>query len=119
MYFIPALALFLGLVAAVPTQSAPKDVKVLSVDANGSGCPAGTVTHQLDATGTLVEVIFSAYEVETGPGKPIDFKNCLISLNMEFDEGFQYVLDVQVCPYMHGNPFTNHAISGFPSSAPT
>lgn len=48
---------------------------------------------QVDATGTLFEATFSEYEVQTGPGtKAADWrKNCKLTLNMEFDDGFQYV----------------------------
>jgi hypothetical protein len=122
MYFTSALALFLGLVAAAPTSpSAPQGVTIQAGTPLGSGCPPGSVEVVGDGTGNLFEVVFSTYEVQTGPGiSPSDwFKNCLIPLTVQFDKGFQYVLDVQVCPYMHSNSFTNHAISGSPSSAPT
>ncbi|KAJ2984297.1 hypothetical protein NQ176_g77 [Zarea fungicola] len=46
----------------------------------------------VDATGTLFEVTFSAYEVQTGPDThPVDWrKNCKLTINMEFTSGFQF-----------------------------
>lgn len=95
MHFLTALAPFLGLAAAVPQAGgqAPKKVKINGISLLGSGCPAGTADVQVDATGSLFEATFSTYEVETGPGtSPVDWrKNCKLTLNMEFDPGFQYV----------------------------
>lgn len=71
----------------------PEYVKIKGVSVLGTGCPAGTADVQVDATGTLFEVTFSAYEVETGPGTmPSDWrKNCKLTINLEFTSGFQYV----------------------------
>ncbi|KJZ80127.1 hypothetical protein HIM_00841 [Hirsutella minnesotensis 3608] len=101
MHFLTGLALFLGLAAAVPQSGskAPKNVKIRGVSLLGSGCPAGTADVQVDATGTLFEATFSAYEVQTGPGtKAVDWrKNCKLTLNMEFDHGFQFsILDTDM-----------------------
>lgn len=85
----------LGLAAAAAMPAArsdgPSSVKIRGVSLLGSGCPAGTADVQVDATGTLFEATFSEYEVQTGPGtKAIDWrKNCKLTLNMEFDRGFQ------------------------------
>lgn len=96
-----ALALFLGLVAAAPsaqlaapqTSESPNSVRILGVSLLGTGCPAGTADVQVDATGELFEATFSAYEVLTGPNtRASDWrKNCKLTMNMEFDEGFQCV----------------------------
>lgn len=71
----------------------PEHVKIKGVSVLGTGCPAGTADVQVDATGTLFEVTFSAYEVETGPGTmPSDWrKNCKLTINLEFTSGFQFV----------------------------
>lgn len=95
MKFISTLVSLLGLAAAVPTSGPkPSKVKINGLSLLGSGCPAGTADVQVDASGTLFEATFSAYEVQTGPGtKAIDWrKNCKLTLNMEFDQGYQYVL---------------------------
>lgn len=98
MRFLALVATFIGLAAAVPAPepapvSKPSKVKIRGVSLLGSGCPAGTADVQVDATGTLFEATFSAYEVQTGPGTmAIDWrKNCKLTLNMEFDSGFQYM----------------------------
>jgi hypothetical protein len=76
----------------VPSGPVPSKVRVLGVSLLGSGCPAGTADVQIDATKTLMEVTFSEYIIQTGPGtKAADWrKNCKLTLNLEFDEGFQY-----------------------------
>ncbi|KAG6040279.1 hypothetical protein E4U41_001066 [Claviceps citrina] len=95
MHLLTVLAPFLTLVAAIPNPGspAPSKVKVHGISLLGSGCPAGSADVQVDATGTLFEATFSKYEVQTGPGtKASDWrKNCKLTLNMEFDSGFQYV----------------------------
>ena len=69
----------------------PSRVRVVGVSLLGSGCPAGTADVQIDGTKTLMEITFSEYIIQTGPGtKAADWrKNCKLTLNMEFDQGFQ------------------------------
>ncbi|RYP52332.1 hypothetical protein DL768_002482 [Monosporascus sp. mg162] len=94
MYWPAALVLLLGLAAAVPTTPAPapEKVKVHSIALLGSGCPKGTADVTVDATGTLFEATFSKYIVETGKHTSASDwrKNCKLTINMEFDEGFQF-----------------------------
>jgi len=102
MHYKTALALFLGVAAAAPkaqlnapqVSEGPSSIKINGVSLLGTGCPAGTADVQVDATGELFEATFSAYEVLTGPGtRASDWrKNCKLTLNLEFDRGFQYVL---------------------------
>jgi len=70
----------------------PQKVRVVGISLLGSGCPAGSADVQIDATKTLMEVTFSKYIVETGPGtRASDWrKNCKLTLNLEFDAGFQF-----------------------------
>ncbi|KAL2266940.1 hypothetical protein VTJ83DRAFT_4217 [Remersonia thermophila] len=76
----------------VPNSVVPSSVRVRGISLLGSGCPAGSADVQIDATKTLIEVTFSEYIVETGPGtRAADWrKNCKLTLNLEFDEGFQF-----------------------------
>ncbi|KAK3307557.1 uncharacterized protein B0T15DRAFT_394677 [Chaetomium strumarium] len=76
----------------VPSGVVPSSVRVLGISLLGSGCPAGTADVQIDATKTLIEVTFSEYIIQTGPGtKAADWrKNCKLTLNLEFDQGFQF-----------------------------
>lgn len=110
MKFLNALVPIFGLAVAAPAPAggpAPSKVKINGVSLLGSGCPAGTADVQVDATGTLFEATFSAYEVQTGPGtKAIDWrKNCKLTLNMQFDQGYQYVL-LPLRPLHEGYPET-------------
>lgn len=99
MHLLPSLAPFLGIVATVYAgvisppggPDGPDKVTIKGISVLGSGCPAGTADVQIDATGSLFEVTFSEYEVETGPGTfPSDWrKNCKLTINMEFSDGFQ------------------------------
>lgn len=100
MFIQSALALLLGVAAAAPSPqliapqlSEPSSVKVIGVSLLGTGCPAGTADVQVDSTGELFEATFSAYEVVTGPGtRASDWrKNCKLTMNLEFDLGYQYV----------------------------
>ncbi|KEZ42473.1 hypothetical protein SAPIO_CDS5680 [Scedosporium apiospermum] len=100
MHYKTALALFLGVAAAAPkaqlnapqVSEGPSSIKINGVSLLGTGCPAGTADVQVDATGELFEATFSAYEVLTGPGtRASDWrKNCKLTLNLEFDRGFQF-----------------------------
>ena len=74
-----------------PPAQAPSQVRVNGISLLGSGCPPGTADVQIDATKTLMEITFSQYIVETGPlTRASDWrKNCKLTLNMEFDQGFQ------------------------------
>ncbi|PWI65213.1 hypothetical protein PCL_07263 [Purpureocillium lilacinum] len=104
MRFLTLAAPFIGLAAAIPAPepapvSKPSKVKIHGISLLGSGCPPGSADVQVDATGTLFEATFSSYEVQTGPGtKAIDWrKNCKLTLNMEFDQGFQFsILDTDM-----------------------
>lgn len=77
----------------VPNDITPQNVRVLGISLLGSGCPAGTADVQIDATKTLLEVTFSEYIIQTGAGThAADWrKNCKLTLNLQFDEGFQSV----------------------------
>jgi hypothetical protein len=97
-----AISAALGLAAAAPAvvetletrqASGPQKVKIHGMSLLGTGCPKGSTDVQVDATGSMFEVTFSKYEVHTGPGtKATDHrKNCKLTLNMEFDPGFQCV----------------------------
>ncbi|KAF1732193.1 hypothetical protein CRV24_008387 [Beauveria bassiana] len=63
---------------ATATGPAPSNVRIKGVSVLGSGCPAGTADVQVDAT-------FSTYEC-------IGAEIASFTLNMEFDQGYQYVL---------------------------
>jgi len=100
MRFFPA-ALLVGSAVAAPAATltlpnvAPKvnDVKILGITAIGTGCPAGHAFVNVDATGTIFDVAFDQYTASVGPGNlPADArKNCRISINLAFPQGYQLV----------------------------
>lgn len=103
MYFATILTIALSLapatLGAVMARDKPSKVKINGISLLGSGCPAGTADVQVDATGTLFEATFSTYEVQTGPGtQAVDWrKNCKLTINMEFDSGWQFsILDTDM-----------------------
>ncbi|PQK12825.1 hypothetical protein BB8028_0003g14400 [Beauveria bassiana] len=93
MKLLGTVATTLGITStATATGPTPSNVRIKGVSVLGSGCPAGTADVQVDATGTLFEATFSAYEVQTGPGTQAVHwrRNCKLTLNMEFDQGYQF-----------------------------
>ncbi|KAK0724417.1 hypothetical protein B0H67DRAFT_632102 [Lasiosphaeris hirsuta] len=104
MKLLSVLPFVASLVAAAPSSESltsralstpnvtPSTVTVKGVSLLGSGCPAGTADVQIDATGTLLEVTFSEYIIQTGPGtRASDWrKNCKLTINLAYNEGFQF-----------------------------
>jgi hypothetical protein len=87
--------LFVGLAAAVPFANltpAIKDVKIISISATGTGCPSGSAQVTVDATGSIFDVAFDRYIVNTGPGQSASDsrKNCRVSINLQFPSGYQF-----------------------------
>ena len=116
------LALFFGVAAAIPAgqvlappAAAPSDVKIISVSAIGSGCPAGHAWVNIDATRTIFDVSFDQYAVSVGPGASATDarKNCRVSINLQFPSGFQYALSLPSFlpsfPPSQAVPFTDSA----------
>jgi len=99
MRFSTVAALFAGAVSAAPAQLTapplvvpvpnPSDVKILGINAVGSGCPPGHAYVTVDATGTIFDVGFDEYLVAVGPGSKISDarKNCRVSINLQFPQG--------------------------------
>lgn len=73
---------------------APSKLRVVDVSVLGSGCPVGTADVRVVSTkNTAIEIALSDYIVQTGPDTmAADWrKNCKLTLNLEYDAGFQYV----------------------------
>jgi hypothetical protein len=90
-------ALFFGLAAAAPAlvnispAGGVQGVKIVSIGATGTGCPGGSARVNVDATGTIFDVAFDRYTVNTGPGLTASDarKNCRVSINLQFPSGYQ------------------------------
>jgi hypothetical protein len=83
-----------SLVAGVPlAAAAPQGLKVVGASVLGSGCPYGTADVHADPSNTAFEIRLSDYVVKTGPGTMASDwrKNCKLTLNLQYDAGFQYV----------------------------
>ena len=93
MKILPLLALCVPLGYAqltAPRGRAPSNLRVVGASVLGTGCPRGTADVQVDPSKTLLRITFSDFVVQTGPGtQASDWrKNCKLTLNMQFDQGF-------------------------------
>lgn len=81
--------------SALAPRAAPKNLKVIGASVLGSGCPYGSAEVKADASNTVFDIKLSEFVVKSGPKtQASDWrKNCKLTLNLEYDEGFQYVLN--------------------------
>jgi hypothetical protein len=89
MRFTTFLSVVSGLGTAV---AAPRNLHVKGVSVLGSGCPYGSADVFANPSNTALEIRLSEYVVRTGPGTMASDwrKNCKLTLNLEYDAGFQY-----------------------------
>jgi hypothetical protein len=97
---VSAVSLALSMLGGVPVQDelvdppalGPVLVDVISV--NGSGCPAGTSAIALTPDTSDVEISFSDYLVQAGPGVKAteSRKNCTIALSVHAPTGFTFAI---------------------------
>lgn len=91
---IASVILFAQLVLGAPSAAAaPRNLRVVGASVLGSGCPYGTADVKADPSNTAFDIRLSDYVVRAGPNTmAADWrKNCKLTLNLEYDEGFQYV----------------------------
>lgn len=76
---------------AAPATLAPGNVRIIGASLLGTGCPSGPADVRCDASGTRLDIYFPEFSVKTGGGtQASDWrKNCKLTINMEFDAGFQ------------------------------
>jgi hypothetical protein len=65
----------------------PQGVYFASVNANGSGCPAGTWTVAISPDGQTFTLIFSAYEARITRGEVLAMKDCTLDLQLASVDG--------------------------------
>ncbi|KAK4032846.1 hypothetical protein C8A01DRAFT_20139 [Parachaetomium inaequale] len=72
--------------------AAPRNLHVKGVSVLGTGCPYGSADVTADPSNTALEIRLSEYVVRTGPGTMASDwrKNCKLTLNLEYDAGFQF-----------------------------
>ncbi|KAK4120708.1 hypothetical protein N657DRAFT_624883 [Parathielavia appendiculata] len=78
-----------GLGTALAT---PRNLRVRDVSVLGTGCPYGSADVKVDPSNTALDIRLSEYVVRSGPNTmAADWrKNCKLTLNLEYDAGFQF-----------------------------
>ncbi|KAF4582120.1 secreted protein [Ophiocordyceps camponoti-floridani] len=93
---LPMLTILLGLASAAPQPGdlSPNLFTIRDIGIIGSGCSQEHDQVYIDKSGTVFEVSFSDYGVESGPDVRAKEwrKNCKLSLNLEYSRGFQFRL---------------------------
>jgi hypothetical protein len=104
-----------------PSTPDPNTIFIEQVTVNGSGCPAGTVAANFTPDFTVLELTFSDFVAQVGPGlKPADSrKNCIIAVTLHIPAGFTFALVgadyrgfAQVDPGITGQQTTTYFIAG-------
>ncbi|KAK3319400.1 hypothetical protein B0H66DRAFT_475892 [Apodospora peruviana] len=80
------------LVPVTRAAAAPKSLRVIGASVLGSGCPYGSAEVKADSSNTIFDIRLSEYVVESGPNtQAADWrKNCKLTLNLQYDEGYQF-----------------------------
>ena len=91
-FLILPLALAAPPSSSLAPRAAPKNLRVLGVSVLGSGCPYGSADVRADSSNTIFDIRLSEYVVRSGPNTAASDwrKNCKLTLNLQFDEGFQF-----------------------------
>jgi hypothetical protein len=105
-------------VSAVPD---PNSIYIEQVTVNGSGCPAGTVAANFTPDYSMLELTFSSFVAQIGPGTmPSDWrKNCIVAVTLHIPAGFTFALIganyrgyAQLDPGVTGRQQTTYFIAG-------
>jgi hypothetical protein len=86
------------LVCGAPQAVAPRNLRVVGVSVLGSGCPYGSANVRAAASNTVFDIMLSDYVVKSGPNTMASDwrKNCKLTLNLQYDPGYQY--DIPIAP---------------------
>jgi hypothetical protein len=68
----------------------PQGVYFADVNANGTGCPAGTWDVAISEDGETFTLRFGSYEAQVSPGIERDVKDCTLDINLGSPEGLSY-----------------------------
>jgi hypothetical protein len=70
-------------------QSSSEQIRITSVSANGSGCPAGSYESSLSSDGLALTLTFSKYFLEATPTTPVvQTLACNVSLQLAMPRGY-------------------------------
>jgi len=107
--------------AIITSAPNPNSIYIQQVTVNGSGCPAGTVQANFTPDYSMLELTFSDFVAQTGPGtKPADWrKNCIVAVTLHIPAGFTFALIgadyrgyAQLDPGVTGKQQTTYFIAG-------
>jgi hypothetical protein len=87
----------------------PDGVYFASVNANGTGCPAGTWETSLSPDGETFTTTFSAYEAAVDETKTISVKDCLLAIKLHSPQGMSYSVSQF---HYSGYAFLDQGVSG-------
>ena len=79
--------------AGVAVKVAPTDPQggyFVSVEANGSGCPAGSWLTDVSTDGQTFTTTFSAYEVTVTPERAVSTADCSVALKLHSPQGLSF-----------------------------
>lgn len=82
--------------AGASTETSPVDQTMLKIKSySGSGCPPGTAVAQVASDNTSVEVFYSGFRVEAGPGVDIDesAKECQLTVGLDGDSNYSFAIN--------------------------
>jgi hypothetical protein len=104
--------------AASASSSVPSFAEV---QANGTGCPAGTWQTRISSDGLVFTTTFSAYEAEVDPSTMVAVKDCQLSIKLHTPPGrsisvqsFSYTGYATLTPGVRGKLLANYYFQGEP-----
>ncbi|MGZ3425028.1 MAG: DUF4360 domain-containing protein [Polyangia bacterium] len=104
-----------------PSTPDPNTIYIEQVTVNGTGCPAGTVAANFTPDYSILELTFSDFVAQIGPGtQPADWrKNCIVAVTLHLPAGYTFALIgadyngyAQVDPHVTGMQQTSYFIAG-------
>jgi Domain of unknown function (DUF4360) len=80
--------------AAAAPPIAPESVRIVGVDADGSGCPPGSVTAYITADRQVLGLTFREFDAQVGPGLAPSAGNsfCGVTVSLDYPAGWSYTL---------------------------
>lgn len=95
---LPALVAPIDQQASKPNPNVPY---IVSVKANGTGCPAGTWNTDVSADGETFTTSFNAYVAEVNEKQSLAVRDCLLSVQLKSPSGISYAItDFQYYGYV-------------------
>ena len=104
------------------TTEAPSKIIVSQVRAQGSGCPAGTVSGNISPDGSAFSLLMDNYQALSNGNNQLDRKMCEVMVDFSLDPGWSYALvsaDYRgFVNVANGSVATHQAIYSFDGSRP-